>query len=495
VVFRLGSLQELRSRPGPFTAISKLCDRPLTSNLSLGVEYRYSRFGTQTFNLGSVAYPAGAASAVTARLDERTSEITARLNIKYGGLFGLGDPIIGDTLASWWGGLDAHAPPPAPRSEPAPRVYGGADYLLWWVKGAPLPVPLVTTGTVPRDPGTIGFADTVILYGAPFAPNPGGNDTQSFPGFNGSRVTLGYWLDEAQRYAVEGRGFLLQTRSAGYEARSDANGSPNINVPFANTITFSPIGAPNLIEGPGEIGFPASQVGILTGGISISNSLRFWGLDATGVMTLYRAPSWEVSALGGFRYLDLSETFNLALDLAGVSPGFFAGQNGSLFDVFQTRNQFYGASLGLRGRYVYGPLSLETSGRVSLGLNHEVLNVYGGYQAYNFVAPGAVSTGPEGIFAMPANSGRFTSNDFAVVPEVQVKLGYDVTPAIRLSVGYDVLYESSVVRPGDQINRYLPKGQIFLQNGGAVSTTSPATLFDRTDFFAHGLTAGVSFRF
>ncbi len=28
VVFRLGSLREVRPRPGPFTAISKLCDRP-----------------------------------------------------------------------------------------------------------------------------------------------------------------------------------------------------------------------------------------------------------------------------------------------------------------------------------------------------------------------------------------------------------------------------------------------------------------------------------
>ena len=132
---------------------------------------------------------------------------------------------------------------------------------------------------------------------------------------------------------------------------------------------------------------------------------------------------------------------------------------------------------------------------MSLGLNHEVLNVYGGYQAYNFVAPSAVSTGPEGIFAMPANSGRFTSNDFAVVPEVQVKLGYDVTPAIRLSVGYDVLYESSVVRPGDQINRVISKGQTFHQETNVDDPTHPSPLFNRTDFFAHGLTVGLSYRY
>ena len=30
--------------------------------------------------------------------------------------------------------------------EPAPHFYAGAEYLLWWVKGAPLSVPLVSTG-------------------------------------------------------------------------------------------------------------------------------------------------------------------------------------------------------------------------------------------------------------------------------------------------------------------------------------------------------------
>ena len=220
------------------------------------------------------------------------------------------------------------------------RFYAGAKYCRGGSKGAPLSIPLVTTGTTNQDPGpgTLGFADTVILYGAGHPSAPGGNDTQKFSGFNGGRLTLGYWLDDAQTYAIEGRGFALQSRSAGYAARSNATGSPNINISFANTVTFSPIGAPNLIEGPGETGFPASQANILTGGVTITNSLKFWGADATGVMVLHKSPTWQLSALGGVRYLDLAEKFTLALDLAGVSPGFFAGESGSLYDVFETRN-------------------------------------------------------------------------------------------------------------------------------------------------------------
>ena len=85
----------------------------LTDNVSLGVEYRYTRFGAKTFNLGGIPLVL-ATSNVTARLEEQTSQVTARLNIKYGGLLGLGSPAGIDGLASWWNGLFAAAPAAPP---------------------------------------------------------------------------------------------------------------------------------------------------------------------------------------------------------------------------------------------------------------------------------------------------------------------------------------------------------------------------------------------
>ena len=81
------------------------------------------------------------------------------------------------------------------------------------------------------------------------------------------------------------------------------------------------------------------------------------------------------------------------------------------------------------------------------------------------------------------------------MPDLQAKLGYDLTPSIKITAGYEWIYLSSVVRPGDNINRNLPKGQTFQQGGDLVSTTSPAPLFNSTDFYAHGLTVGLSARF
>jgi hypothetical protein len=370
------------------------------------------------------------------------------------------------------------------------RLYGGVEYLLWWVKGAPLSVPLVSTGPAANDEGFLVNSDTTILYGAPFAPAKGGNDIQNFPGLSGSRLTLGYLLDEYQHLAAEARVFMLASGSAGFTAQgsSTAFGSSGIRIPVFNTVPYTPGSATDLTVS--ENGLPVAIPGIIAGKAVIANSLRLWGSDATAVFNVYRSSQWELNALAGFSYLDLSESFNLTDSLAGLS-GPFVGQSGTVGDHFGTVNQFYGAAVGLRGRVSWGPVSVSLTGRVALGASHEVLNVSGAFQAINFSA----SLGPQGIFAQPSNSGIRSSNVFAVVPEVEVKLGFDVTPSVRLTLGYDFLYYSSVVRPGNQIDRNLPKGQIFQQGGSAVSATSPSALFNKTGFFVQGLSAGVTLRF
>ena len=199
-----------------------------------------------------------------------------------------------------------------------------------------------------------------------------------------------------------------------------------------------------------------------------------------------------MSGLAGLRVLALDEGLGLTNTIVGLSA-FYQNQSGTSNDSFKTMNRFYGAGLGLRGRYVWGPYFAEATARVALGDSHEVLSVQGAYVDYN--APFAATSGPYGTFAMPANEGKFTRDNFAVVPEAQIKFGYSVTPSLRLTIGYDVLYDSNVIRPGDQISRYVPKGQTFQQDGTSPSLTSPVRLFRTTDFYAQGLSAGVNFTF
>ena len=376
------------------------------------------------------------------------------------------------------------------------RFYGGLDYLLWWVKGAPLSTPLVTTGPEANREGITNNNKTTILYGAPLFPATGGNDTQNFNGLSGARLSLGYWLDDSHRLGVEASGFALQQGNGDFNIQSNSQGSPGLSIPMYNGFFYLPegrcgMGQINCGTGVGEDRAPIAIPDDLKGSVSVSNSLQLWGFNADAVANIIRTPTWDVNALGGFRYLNLSEDFNLSTSLSGVAGSPFAVQSGSTSDNFSTRNHFYGALLGLRGLGRYGPFSLETTLTAALGVNNETISIDGSYVANNFLT----TSGPYGIFATPANSGTSRSNQFSVVPEAQIKLGYDITPAIRLTVGYDFIYMSNVVRPTDQIDRNLVKGQFFQEDPFSTSFAYPQRLNRSTDFYSQGLSVGVAARF
>ncbi len=394
----------------------------------------------------------------------------------------------------------------APIWTPAPSLnfYGSAEYLMWWVKDASLPVPLVSGGPVATTHhGLLGVpasngADSTVLYGAPHTPAQGGEDSQRFQNFSGMRLTLGYSFGNEHRFGVEASGFALQQQSVGYGAHGDAQGNPVIGIPVYNSVPYK-IGGMTIREGEDSLPFALPNdptrsrgSGIITGAVNIANQLELWGAELNGVISLYRKPSWELSGLVGVRFVDLSESLNLTAQIRGLS-GFYSGQSGVVVDEFSTRNEFFGGTLGLRESYSSGRLSVDVTAKVSLGVNHQIQNIAGGFSSVNFTAP--FSSGTEGIFAQPANEGRTSSDKFAVVPEAQIKIGYALSPRLRATLAYDFLYYSNVMRPGDQINRAIPKGQTFNQADPVVSTTSPSRLSKTSDFFAHGVSVGMELRF
>jgi outer membrane immunogenic protein len=467
----------------------------LTQNWSVKAEYDYLDFGKQRMTFSPV--DAGL-TPFDEDIKQRIQLVKVGINYKLGSAMPAGAASAGalyDQVGSFYDQIE--------RSARAPRFYGGVDYLLWQVKGAPLSVPLVATGPSSNTDGLLLNSNTTILYGASFAPAAGGNDTQNFKLFSGSRIIAGYWLDDARRLSVEGGGFLLQSQTAGVYIHGSSTDAQGMRIPVY-TLPYKPSGMcappdppgspPVCVVPLGEDGVPVAVPGELSGSVDVKNSLQLWGLEANGVMSFYRTPSLELSAVSGFRYVDLSESFVMTSTIVGAANSAFAGQSGYAIDKFDTRNQFFGGTLGLRGLYNYGLFSLETTARIALGVNHQTLSIFGYYQDFNALLP--YSSGPYGIFAMPSNEGISSKNTFAVVPEFQTKLGFDVTPTIRFTVGYDFIYFSNVIRPTDQIDRNIPKGQTYQQDTTqADSSTVPARLFKSTDFWAHGLSVGINARF
>ncbi len=83
------------------------------------------------------------------------------------------------------------------------------------------------------------------------------------------------------------------------------------------------------------------------------------------------------------------------------------------------------------------------------------------------------------------------------MPQLDLKLGYQVTNNIRVFVGYDFLYWSSVIRPGDQIDQTLDLNKV--PNSGAPFAAStqvrPIVPFRTSGYWATGVNMGVEFRY
>ena len=352
------------------------------------------------------------------------------------------------------------------------RIWVGADYLLWRIKNGQTP-PLVTTGdpTLPPGgpvPGALGSPGTIPLFG-------GG---MNYGNFSGMRLTLGSWLGAEGVWGVEASTFALERRSTGFAAASDGAGNPPIYVPFFNVGTGR----------EGSLAIADPNFGF-AGRIAVASSSRLWGTELNLVRSVSNCGPLNVALIGGFRYMDLRENLRMSGEF-----------NDLIFDVqtrytesFATRNQFYGGQLGAKAGYQQGRLGIDVLGKVALGSTHQIVDANGSItqSGAGAFAPGTFPGG--GVFVQPTNLGRQTRDAFSVIPQVQVKLGYDILPRLKATVGYDFTYWSNVVRPGDQIDRNLNVSQTI--GGALVGPASPAPQFNRSDFFAHGLMFGLEFRY
>jgi hypothetical protein len=98
-----------------------------------------------------------------------------------------------------------------------------------------------------------------------------------------------------------------------------------------------------------------------------------------------------------------------------------------------------------------------------------------------------------GLLAVGPNLGTFNRDQFSVVPEVTINLGYWVTPTIKAYVGYNFLYWSNVLRAGDQIDRvvdvtFVPNPPMNVPPSGLVR---PQPTFHSSDLALNGIQFGL----
>jgi hypothetical protein len=342
---------------------------------------------------------------------------------------------------------DGPAPVPAPPSPPVPVAAdpgpakpvppapaGGVTLLA--PEGAPQPTgaPLDHAGCQEKEPCSWARGE-YLLWWIKNGRLPVLETNLDYGTFSGGRLAAGSWLNCDRTIGLEASGFLLEQRSTDLSAAATA---VPITLPFVGTATAS---------------------------AALQSHTRLWGAEANGVFGLMRCNGYYADLLAGFRFLSLDENLNAQ---ASASAAFMGVPVTALARAnFQTQNHFYGGQVGWKGGGRWGRFSAELIGKVALGSMNEASNVTAAASAF---APGFSAAA--GIVR------RNTRDEFAILPEAQLRAGYDVTKNARLFVGYDILYVNEVLRPGDQT----PVGR-------------GAATFKGSDFWAQGVTFGLEMRF
>lgn len=363
------------------------------------------------------------------------------------------------------------------------RWYVSGEYLYWWVRDGAIP-PLVTSGSAAdANPGALGQTGTQVLFG---------NDSLNTQGRSGFRFNMGRWFGPCQQWAIEGGFFFLGQRTNNFAAAGDGSPtSPILGRPFFNVNTG--LNDVEIFAQPG-----------VRGNINIDSTSNFYGANLDWRRKLWSGCAYRIDGVLGFRYLNFDEDLNVnenALVVATNLPQ--TGFSKTESDRFSVDNDFYGGTIGViqelqRGRWTF---SLNT--RVSLGSTHQQLEIAGGQTITDPAAGTQVLAG--GLLARPGiagigpqNIGVYTANTFAVVPEVNFNIGYQISPHWRVFAGYSFLYWSNMLRVGDQIDTSvnIVNYPFFPQPpapGVGVGTNRPTVLMRETDFWAQGVNAGVQF--
>jgi hypothetical protein len=353
-------------------------------------------------------------------------------------------------------------------------VWAEAEYLLWWMRGAPLP-PLVTTSPAGTPINQAGVLGAPVLFGGSRA-----NDEAR----SGFRVGVGGWFDEPRTWGAEASFFLLETKATGFVARSD--GSTILSRPFVDAGTGRP--------GAERIAFPGDVSGAVSASEAGSGLL---GAGALLRMNLCCGCGTRLDLLGGYRYLRFTDSLGVTESLTSTSPNspVFIPP-GTLLDVtdrFHSRNQFHGGDLGLAGEFQRGTLSLCLLTKLAIGGNHQDADIAGGTTV---TAPGAAPVrSPGGLLAQTTNSGHHSRDEVSLVPELGLKLGYQATPHLRFSVGYTYLYWSDVVRAGNQVDLTVNPNLVPGAPNPGVGPSRPAFGFQGTNFWTQGLDVAIQFSF
>ena len=359
------------------------------------------------------------------------------------------------------------------------------EYLSWWQDGMYLP-PLVTgnnNAAVARaQAGVLGQQGTDIRFG--------GGDVLT-DHFDGGRLRFGVWLDKCHQLGVGAEFFRIGSETESYSATS--TGSPVLARPFFNVLTG---------QQDSEL---IAYNGVLTGTINAAARSELTG-GGFNFRRLFRTDegcaNWTVCGgpnhycsrnemLLGYRHLDLDEGVTINENLVSTDAG--APGSFNITDTFDTRNQFNGVDIGWMYKRTRGYWTFETLLRLGLGNTKQTVTINGSTTITDPLNLPAV-TRQGGLLAQRTNIGTHERDEFSVIPEIEAKLGYQLTDHLRATFGYNFIYWSNVVRPGEHISLDVNPNLLPPEVSPFTGPARPEFRWDSTDYWVQGISVGAEYR-
>lgn len=380
-------------------------------------------------------------------------------------------------------------------SQPQNRLWMSVEYLQWFFKDSPEPIPLVTSGSLLAPlPGALGQFGTHVLVG---------NKSIDIGNHSGGRFSLGYWLQDNNVFGIEGSYFFVAS-SKGQRSKSTNGlpGSQTLAVPIFDVSGFTTKKIPGesiyVLPGPLPTG-PG-----FAGKFNLAITNRLQGAETNSLFKIYDADNLCLDVLAGLRWIQLNEGLKFDVQTSGVPGSPTAGQFFNSQDTFNAENNFFGMQLGFRTDYDSIKFFGQLSTKVALGYIHENVDIQGHTRTSNgtlFIPVSGFSNRSihGGIFAQPNNIGEYNKNFFSNVDEVDLQLGYHLNKFVNLLASYNFIYISNTARPGDQLNRKINTTKTALANASRTSgnvipevgPSFPSFKFQNSSFWAQGVGIGI----
>jgi hypothetical protein len=213
------------------------------------------------------------------------------------------------------------------------------------------------------------------------------------------------------------------------------------------------------------------------GSIDILAKNDFIGGDAWLRQTWWDDGHFRLDLIGGYQFVRMDDSVTIradAIDLTTAPDARVQTQ-----DIFSTRNQFHGASIGAVADWRLNALSFELLGKIAMGGMRERFINRG--RAITTPVGGTPTTTGVGLLVRDSNNDPMTRDRFAVVPELNANMIIHLNPAWRLTAGYSILYLSEAALAGDQIDRRI----------GGVFPLPPGR---ETTYLVQGMNLGLDYR-